>query len=67
MKRIFCALILAFCLTGCINRNPPNALETVIYTPIAGILRALNPEDALFDANVKEIVRLYYVVWEHDR
>ena len=67
MKRLLTLLISAALLTGCIDRNPPNALETVVYTPIAGILRALNPEDAIHTTNPKEIVRLYYIVWEHAR
>ena len=68
MKRLLLTLlILAALLSGCINRTPPTPLEVVIYTPIAAVLRTLNPGDALFDANPKEVVRLYYVFWEHDR
>lgn len=68
MKRQLIALaIFAALLTGCINRTPPNPLETVVYTPIAAVLKWANPKDALFDANPKEVVRLYWVVWEHDR
>ena len=66
-KRLVILLVLAALLSGCIDRQPPTVLETIVYTPIAAVLRALNPGDAIHTNNPKEVVRLYYVVWEHDR
>lgn len=70
-KVLFVVLILAMLLSGCIDRNPANAVERAVYGPIAAVLIAANPGDAVITDDPKHVVRVYLLVWgwewEHER
>lgn len=67
MKRILFALIALSLLSGCIGgRIPSTPLERTVYTVPANILKEANPGSAENVDDPKEVVRLFWVVWEDD-